>query len=108
MGVSIHPVFGETTHLCRFVHSNGNQVPAEEEALEVTGSMSEFEDARPGKERDDFHDPVLPPAEGNSCRDEVVGEGEWVVKQVEEKTQDGSHVTKRNAIAWGVARRHSQ
>jgi hypothetical protein len=57
----------------------------------MSGSVTDLEDAIPLDERNYAPDPVLPSADRNSCRDQVVGEREWVIEQVKEKAQECSH-----------------
>lgn len=54
----------------------------------MTGTMSQLEDASPFDEGENAKDPVLPSAKRNSCGDEVIGESEWVIEQVEEKAHE--------------------
>lgn len=90
-GCAVRVAFGETSHLRGFVQPNGGQAPAEKDPLQVTGSVTKFENPSPLDERDHFHDPVFPPAKRYRCRDEIIGEGKRMVKQSKEKTQEESH-----------------
>ena len=83
--------FGETTHLGRFIYPNGEQAQAEEDALQMSGSVTDLQNPLPFDERDHAHDPVLPAIERNGRSDQVVCKGEFVIKQAEKKPQDGLH-----------------
>ena len=54
----------------------------------MPGSMTEFEDASPFDEWQNAKDPVFPPAERDRPCNEVVGEGERMIEQVEEKAHE--------------------
>lgn len=69
----------------------------------MSGSVTDLKDAIPLDERDHAQDPVFPPADRNSRRDQVVGEREWVIEQVKEKTQECPH-QKKGLVAPGVTK----
>ncbi len=81
----------EATHLGRFVDAHGDQAAAEEDTLQVSGSVTDLEDALSLDEGQHTHNPILPAIEGNGRRDEVVRERKLVVKQTEEKSQKRLH-----------------
>ena len=57
----------------------------------MTRSMADLESASPFYEGGYFQNPVFPVTERNACRDEVVREGELMVKEMEEDAQKCSH-----------------
>ena len=60
----------------------------------MSGSVTDFENPSPFDERDHLHHPVFPTTKRDSCRDEIVGEGEVVIEQAEENPQKGFHKNK--------------
>ena len=58
----------------------------------MSGSMTDLEDTITLDERHHAEDPISPSAQGDSGRHEIVGEGELVIKQTEEKSEDDFHV----------------
>lgn len=57
----------------------------------MTGPMANLQDSIPFEEGKYAQDPVLPSAEGNGCRDQIVGESKLMVEQAEEKPKKGFH-----------------
>lgn len=62
MGGASRVAFGETRHLGGFVQSDGGQSTVKQDALQVSGSVTEFEDSSPFDERRRFQYPIFPPA----------------------------------------------
>jgi len=57
----------------------------------MAGSVADLESLGPFNEGDYFQYPVFPVTKRNACRDEIVSEGELVIKKVEEDAQKFSH-----------------
>lgn len=56
----------------------------------MSGAVADLEYARPCDEGDNFPDPVLPVSKRNRRRHEIIGEGELVIKKMEENAQQGT------------------
>ena len=63
----------------------------EQDPLQMSGAVTDLEDAIPFDKRNHAHDPVFPAIERNGRRDQIVGEGELVIEQTEEEPQDRFH-----------------
>jgi hypothetical protein len=57
----------------------------------MTGAMTNFKDPIPLEERDHTQNPVLPSAQRDRRCDDIITESEWVIEEVEEKTQECPH-----------------
>jgi hypothetical protein len=82
---------GDESHLCGFIYRGRIQPPVSKEALQVTGTMSQFENASPFEVGENAEDPVIPFTEGNNPRHKIIREGEGMVELVEEKTHEAAH-----------------
>jgi hypothetical protein len=82
---------GEPAHRGGFVNRNSDQAPVKKDALQVSGSMADLESPGPFDKGNYFHDPVFPMTKRNKCRDEIVGEGELVIQEMEEDTEKKAH-----------------
>jgi hypothetical protein len=79
------------SHFGGLVDANGDQIPSQKCPLQMSGSMTDLKDSLPLNEGNHAQDPILPPAHGNSCRDQVVREGELVIEQAKEEAQEWFH-----------------
>ena len=70
---------GEATHWSRFVQPYRGQFPAEQDLLQMPGSMTNLKDAPPLDKRDNTPHPILPATQRDRGCHQVVGKGEWVV-----------------------------
>lgn len=93
--------FGDKTHLPGFVDSNSEQAVVQKDAVQMTGSMTDLENAISLDQRDHALHPVFPAIKGNTRRHEVIGESELVIKQFEKVSQKCFH-EKHIVIARGV------
>jgi hypothetical protein len=57
----------------------------------MAGTMTDLKDPVPLDERQHTQDPILPSAHRDGCRDQIVCEGELVIKKAKEKAQEGFH-----------------
>jgi hypothetical protein len=72
--------------LDRFVKSYGDQISAEKDALQMAGPMTDLQDPISLNEWDHTQDPVFPPPQRDSRRDQIISERELVVEQAEEES----------------------
>jgi hypothetical protein len=79
-------MFGEVTHLRRFIEPNSYQTLFTQDALQMSGSVTHLKDSISLDEWYYAQDPVFPSAQRDSCRDQIVGESELMVEQAKEKS----------------------
>ena len=92
-GRAVRVAFGEITHLPGFVYRNGHQLSVEKAALQVSGSVADFQDPISLDEGDHAHHPVFPAIKRNARRHKIVSECELVIEQPKEKPQELFHIT---------------
>jgi len=94
---------GEATHLRGLIDSYGEPTVPAQEPLQVTGSVTEFKDASPFDEWDDFPRPALPMIERYQRGDEIVGERELMIKKLVKNAQKSSHKKQGSGMSQTLA-----